>query len=128
MIRRLTVLLSVVALANPLCCCWGAGGLGPSVTKAEDHGCCESGATTEDAGSEEKTDHTCPHELGSALTAETQGSEKLLVPSMLSLGPTSHAVVLEPFGPGRAASFRKGFLVVSGRHPPSLSRLCRYLI
>lgn len=128
MLRRLTALFSIAALANPLCCCWGAEGSLPSATEAEGHGCCESGASAgEDTDAEENQEHTCPHDLSSALALEAQDSGKLFTgPAVLPLARTA-MVELAPIEPGRTGVHRSGYLMLTGRHPPSASRLCRYL-
>lgn len=129
MLRRLTVLLSVIALANPLCCCWGAGGAAASVVEVEDHGCCASGEDAgEDAESEEGPEHTCPHDLGSALVVDVQDSGKFFAGPVIPLVTWTDLMERGLADSGSGGISRSGYLMLTGRHPPSASRLCRYLI
>jgi hypothetical protein len=129
MFRRLTAFLSVVALANPLCCCWAEGIAFEPAEKAANHACCESS----DSGSELPTEedggsHSCPHESGAWLAAEVQ-SWNLVV----SIPHTVDAALYQVTGSDQQKHHLSGKIRTRcdgyrERHPPPFSAFCSYLI
>lgn len=129
MFRRLTALLSVMALANPLCCCWGEGNAIELSEKAAGHACCGSSESSDESPADKgDTSHSCPHENGAWLAAEVQ-SWSLVV----SIPIAADVALFQATGTDPRTHYRSGKVPARYdgsmlRHPPPFSAFCSYLI
>ena len=130
MIRRLTTLFSVLALANPLCCCWGEVDAGDLGEKTAVHACCESSNSTGESSPAEEGDasHTCPHESGALLAAEVQSWNLVVsIPNALD-APLYRASGFDPMESHLFGKIRMRYDGSTARHPPPFSAYCCFLI